>query len=68
MNTQNGTFIQQQQPLNSGTITTPTSIVRLNQPISTQNQFTPQNRWTNNISQSSPKLQYSPAISKGKYP
>ncbi|CAF2412178.1 unnamed protein product [Rotaria sp. Silwood2] len=63
-NTQNGTFIQQHQSMSSGTITTPTSIVRLNTPISTQNQFTPQTLWTNNTTQSSPKLQYASTIQR----
>ncbi|CAF1336647.1 unnamed protein product [Rotaria sordida] len=71
-NTQNGTFIQQQQQqqlhqqsISSGTITTPTSIVRLNTPLSTQNQFTSQTLWTNNTTQSpSPKLQYPSTIQK----
>jgi hypothetical protein len=61
-NTQNGTIIQQQQqqPMTSGMMTTPTSIVRVNQPQSmqqqqhqithNQGQFAPQTLWTNNIS------------------
>lgn len=54
--TSNGTFIHQPQ---QGTITTPTNIVRLNQPIQTQNQFTSQTIWTNNSpTQLSPKIQY----------
>jgi hypothetical protein len=62
-NTSNGTFINQQQPISSGTITTPTSIVCLNQPISTQNQYTPQTIWTNHSqAQLSPKVQFSPTI------
>jgi hypothetical protein len=60
-NTTNGTFIQQ-QPTSSGTTTTPTSIVRLNQPLPTQNQYTPQTVWTNHTNQLSPKLQYSPNV------
>ncbi|CAF0978456.1 unnamed protein product [Rotaria sp. Silwood1] len=64
-NTQNGTFIQQHpQSISSGTITTPTSIVRLNTPISTQNQFSPQTLWTNNTTQSSPKLQYASTLQR----
>lgn len=68
VNTQNGTFIQQQQQQthSSGTITTPTSIVRLNQPLSTQNQFSPQTVWTNNATQLSPKVQYSPTLKTGE--
>jgi hypothetical protein len=62
-NTPNGTFINQQQPISSGTITTPTSIVCLNQPMSTQNQYTSQTIWTNNSSaQLSPKVQFSSAV------
>ena len=62
-NTPNGTFINQQHPISSGTIGTPTSIVCLNQPISTQSQFAPQTIWTNNTqAQLSPKLQFSSAI------
>ncbi|CAF0931563.1 unnamed protein product [Adineta steineri] len=60
-NIQNGSFIQQQQ-LSSGTITTPTSIVRLNQPLQTQNQYQPHTVWTSNTTQLSPKVQYSPTI------
>ncbi|CAF5221193.1 unnamed protein product, partial [Rotaria magnacalcarata] len=66
-NTQNGTYIhhqQQQQSMSSGTITTPTNIVRLNQTSLTQNQFGSQTIWTNNPSQSSPKIQYSMPIQK----
>ena len=55
--TQNGTILH--QPMTSGMMTTPTSIVRVNQPQtmqqqSTQNQgqFVPQTLWTNNMSQS----------------
>jgi len=51
-NTQNGTILQ--QPVTSGIMTTPTSIVRVNQPQSTQQQqgqFIPQTLWTNNLSQ-----------------
>ncbi len=50
-NTQNGTILQ--QPVTSGIMTTPTSIVRVNQPQSTQQQqgqFIPQTLWTNNLS------------------
>jgi len=54
--TQNGTIFQ--QPVTSGIMTTPTSIVRVNQPQNTQQtiqnhgQFVPQTLWTNNIPQS----------------
>jgi hypothetical protein len=67
-NIQNGTILQQQ--MTSGLMTTPTSIVRVNQPQQTmqnQGQFVPQT-WTNNLSphqftlqkptQSSSVLQY----------
>jgi hypothetical protein len=65
--TPNGTFIHhQQQPFSSGTITTPTSIVRLNQPLPAQNQFTTQTVWANNAAQISPKIQYSPTVKNGK--
>lgn len=58
--TPNGTYIHQQQP---ATISTPTNIVRLNQPVQTQNQFTPQTIWTSHSpTQLSPKIQYSPTI------
>jgi hypothetical protein len=54
--TQNGTIFQ--QPVTSGIMTTPTSIVRVNQPqniqqtIQNHGQFVPQTLWTNNIPQS----------------
>jgi hypothetical protein len=52
-NTQNGTILQ--QPMNSGFTTTPTSIVRVNQPQTMQQQqqgqFLPQTVWTNNTPQ-----------------
>jgi hypothetical protein len=56
-NMQNGTIFQ--QPITSGIMTTPTNIVRVNQPqtiqqqqtIQNQGQFVPQTLWTNNISQ-----------------
>ena len=56
--TQNGTILQ--QPVTSGIMTTPTSIVRVNQPQSTQQhqtiqnhgQYMPQTLWTNNMPQS----------------
>ncbi|CAF3403495.1 unnamed protein product [Rotaria socialis] len=72
-NTQNGTYIhhqqqqqqqQQQQSMSSGTITTPTNIVRLNQTSLAQNQFGSQTIWTNNPSQPSQKIQYSMPIQK----
>ncbi len=54
--TQNGTILH--QPVTSGIMTTPTSIVRVNQPQNTQQhqnqgQFVPQTLWTNNIPQTS---------------
>ena len=51
-NIQNGTNLQ--RPITSGLMTAPTSIVRLNQPQTTQNQaqFVSQTLWTNNTSQS----------------
>ncbi|CAF0876379.1 unnamed protein product [Adineta ricciae] len=55
--TPNGTYIHQQS-MPTGTISASTGIVRLNQ----QNQFTSQNVWTNNATQLSPKIQYSPTI------
>ncbi|CAF3339479.1 unnamed protein product [Rotaria sp. Silwood1] len=56
-NIQNGTIFQ--QPMSSGIMTTPTSIVRVNQPQTIQQQsttlnhgqFVPQTLWTNNIQQ-----------------
>ncbi|UJR21387.1 hypothetical protein I4U23_024478 [Adineta vaga] len=61
-NTPNGTYFQQQQPMSTGTISTSTGIVRLNQSLSTSNQFISPTVWTNNGTQLSPKLQYSPTM------
>ncbi|CAF0799115.1 unnamed protein product [Rotaria sordida] len=63
-NIQNGTTILQ-QPMTSGIMTTPTSIVRVNQPQTlqqsstalNQGQFVPQTFWTNNI-QHTPQHQF----------
>ncbi|CAF3469297.1 unnamed protein product [Rotaria socialis] len=60
---QNGTILQ--QPMTSGLMTTPTSIVRVNQPQNmqqhphtiSQGQYVPQTIWTNNISQTSQQQQ-----------
>jgi hypothetical protein len=61
-NTQNGTILQ--QPMNSGIMTAPTSIVRVNQPQTMQHQqqqqqgqYIPQQVWTNNMPQS-PQQQF----------
>jgi hypothetical protein len=54
--------------MSNGIMTTPTSFVRLNQPLPTQSQsqFVPQTLWSNNTSQLSPRLQYSPTIKHGE--
>lgn len=60
-NTQNGTIFQ--QPVHNGIMTTPTSIVRVNQPqnsqqqqqhqlIQNQGQYLQQTLWTNSVQQS----------------
>ena len=65
--TSNGTVLQ---PITSGMISTstPTSIVRLNQPLanSMSNQFVPQTVWTTIATPSSPRLQYSPVMKNGE--
>lgn len=58
-NLQNGTILQ--QPTTSGIMTTPTSIVRVNQPQSTtinHGQFLPQTVWTNNNTSQSSQPQF----------
>jgi len=60
-NTQNGTILQ--QPMNSGLMTAPTSIVRVNQPQTMQQQqqqgqFLPQTIWANNIPQQQQQQQF----------
>jgi hypothetical protein len=60
-NIQNGTILQ--QPMTSGMMTTPTSIVRVNQPhaiqqqqiTQNQGQYVPQTLWTNNNNPQSPQ-------------
>ena len=57
-NIQNGTVFQ--QPITSGIVTTPTNIVRVNQPqqtIQNQGHYVPQTVWTNN-SQIQPQQQH----------
>ena len=58
------------QPITGGIISTPTSIVRLNQPLSnsSSNQFVPQTVWTTSSTPGSPRLQYSPVMKSGKTP
>ena len=64
-NIQNGTILQQQMP--SGIMTTPTSIVRVKQPqtiqqqqqtMQNQGQYLQQTLWTNNNNPQSPQHQF----------
>ena len=61
---QNGTLLHQSN--SSGMMSTPTSIVRLNQPLSTPTQFVPQTIWTTNGTPSSPRLQYASTVKQGE--
>jgi hypothetical protein len=57
-NTQNGMVFQ--QPIMSGIMTTPTNIVRVNQPqqtIQNHGQYVPQTLWTNNSQTPPPQQQ-----------
>ncbi len=68
-NTQNGMVFQ--QPIMSGIMTTPTNIVRVNQPqqtIQNQGQFVPQTLWTNNSQTPPPQQQQSFTLQKQTQP